>query len=73
MSLKHVAFLLLREKSASLQQAKESILPRQQWAPYPDYRSRKNEDKIATNIAAPIAVQGKNKLHYNWQVVSATD
>lgn len=61
------------QKKASLQQVKESLVPKDQWIKYPAYANRAEWDALTGTLKQELIQKGEQYLSYEWKVVKATD
>lgn len=57
----------------SIEKISESLMPQQQWVPYPDYADRQAWDSFLGDNKNELIKRGNKKLNYMWQVIRATD
>src|SRR5690606_42048798 len=65
--------LNLLTKSFSEEDIRKSLLNSEQWVPYPDYRDRHGWNALTRSVYNTLIEEGEASLHYQWQVVKATD
>lgn len=63
----------LLQKKASLQQVKESLVPKDQWIKYPAYKNRDGWDLLTGSHKRMLIQKGEQYIGYEWKVVKATD
>lgn len=63
----------LLQKESTEQQISTLLSTDKSWIPYPTYKNRSGWDKFLGNKKEAVIKKGENFLHYNWQVIKATD
>ena len=78
--LSHTFFLRLSAKGFNIltsnfkqEDLKRNLNQQKSWIPYPSYSDRKAWNELIAPFRDQLIVNGNNALHYQWQVVKATD
>lgn len=71
--LNPIVELNLLTKSFSEEDIRKSLLSSKQWVPYPDYKDRHGWNALTRSVYNTLIEEGEASLHYQWQVVKATD